>query len=186
MSSQSCNYVSNNKYSKSPPRMDDARHFTDYRPNCHVNNLVASNNGILNSFEYRMFLTHNANNLMELNRSYAVQKNGNGECKQPYHQGTMMPEQQVQVCNGKSCNTDFVNQNGLGVGRNYNYNAGQCSEWPTEGPNSKNSNACADSNSLFSYYGHMDTKAQGAFLPRVTMPSGGDAMKGGEPQPYNL
>ena len=83
MSSQSCNYVSNNKYFKSPPRMDDARHFTDYRPNCHVNNLVASNNGILNSFEYRMFLTHNANNLMELNRSYAVQKNGNGECKQP-------------------------------------------------------------------------------------------------------
>ena len=43
----SCYKTSNNKYFKCPPRMDDGRHFTDYRPNCHVNNLVRANNKIL-------------------------------------------------------------------------------------------------------------------------------------------
>ena len=56
-----CHKTSNNKYFNCPPRMDDGRHFTDYRPSCHVNNLVRSNNAVLNSHEYRMFLTHNAN-----------------------------------------------------------------------------------------------------------------------------
>ena len=80
---KSCHYVSNNKYFKSPPRMDDARHFTDYRPSCDVNNLISANNTILNSFEYRQFLTHNANNLIELNRNYACEKNCNADCKKP-------------------------------------------------------------------------------------------------------
>ncbi len=71
----SCYKASNNKYFNCPPRMDDGRHFTDYRPNCHVNNLVRSNNATLNSHEYRMFLTHNAGKLMDLNRTYTTQKN---------------------------------------------------------------------------------------------------------------
>ena len=44
--------------------MADGRHFTDYRPNCHANNLVRANNAVLNSHEYRMFLTHNANKII--------------------------------------------------------------------------------------------------------------------------
>ena len=54
--------------------MDDGRHFTDYRPNCHINNLVRANNAILNSHQCRMFLQHNGNKLMDLNRTYACQK----------------------------------------------------------------------------------------------------------------
>ena len=30
----------NKNYASCPPRMDDGRHFTDYRPNCFVNNLI--------------------------------------------------------------------------------------------------------------------------------------------------
>ena len=37
----SCYKTSNNKYFNLPPRMDDARHFTDYRPNCVMNNLLS-------------------------------------------------------------------------------------------------------------------------------------------------
>ena len=49
---------------------------------------------------------------MTLNRGYASEKNSCAPCQEPYHQGTMLPEQSVQVCNNKSCNTDFVNKNG--------------------------------------------------------------------------
>ena len=39
-------HTSNNKYFDCPPRMDDARHFTDYRPNRDVNNKIRHNNKI--------------------------------------------------------------------------------------------------------------------------------------------
>ena len=58
-----CYRTTNNKHFNCPPRMDDARHFTDYRPNCHINNLVRANNAIMNSHEYRMFLSNNAENI---------------------------------------------------------------------------------------------------------------------------
>jgi hypothetical protein len=63
-----CYKTSNNKWFSCPPRMDDARHFTDYRPNCHMNNLVRTNNEIVNSYDYRQFLTRNADKLIDLNR----------------------------------------------------------------------------------------------------------------------
>ena len=31
---------------------------------------------------------------------------------------------------GKSCNTDFVNKNGLGLGRRYDTDSQQCGNWP--------------------------------------------------------
>ena len=42
----SCHKTSDNKHFDCPPRMDDGRHFTDYRSNCHINNLVRSNNAM--------------------------------------------------------------------------------------------------------------------------------------------
>ena len=182
----SCYKSSNNKKFKCPPRMDDGRHFTDYRPNCHVNNLVRANNKILNSHEYRMFLTHNAKKIMDLNRTYTTQKNGCGPCQAPYNEGTMLPEQSIQVCDNKSCNTEFVNKNGIGVGRRYDNNSTKCGDWPKELPVNQPSNCCADTNSLFNYYNHMDTKAQGELVVRNSVPGGGDLMSGGDPQAYNL
>ena len=179
----SCYKTSNNKYSNCPPRMDDARHFTDYRPNCHVNNLVRANNAILNSHQYRMFLQHNGNKLMDLNRTYACQKNCCGPCTAP---STMLPEQSVQQCNNRSCNTDFVNQAGLGLGRKYDTNSQECGAWPKNMPVNQPSNCCANTNSLFNYYNQIDSKAQGEMVTRNTVPSGGNAMGGGDPAAYNL
>ena len=42
----SCYKTSNNKYAKCPPRMDDGRHFTDYRPNHEINKHIIENNKI--------------------------------------------------------------------------------------------------------------------------------------------
>ena len=46
----------NPKYNNCPPRMDDGRHFTDYRPNCFVNNLIQTQNRVTDSYYYRQFL----------------------------------------------------------------------------------------------------------------------------------
>ena len=40
-----------------PARMSDGRQFTDYRPNCYLNNELGQNMG---SWQYRTFLTRNA------------------------------------------------------------------------------------------------------------------------------
>ena len=48
--------------------MSDGRHFTDYRPNCFLNARIQTENGIPNSYDMRLFLTRNADKLIELNR----------------------------------------------------------------------------------------------------------------------
>ena len=111
--------TTNNKFFNCPPRMDDARHFTDYRPNCHVNNLLRTNNAIMNSHEYRMFLTHNAEKLMEIHNKHNYAKNGVFNCKEPYETGTMLPEIDRVLCNNDNCSLIKVDENGLGRGRQY-------------------------------------------------------------------
>ena len=95
-----CLNVSNNKHSKCPPRMNDGRHFTDYRPQCHTNNMVQQNNDIHNSYQMRMFLTHNASELMKRDRKLACARNCCGPCQSPYQVGTMTPEKTARVANG--------------------------------------------------------------------------------------
>ena len=75
-----CGKVSNNKHFDCPARMDDGRHFTDYRPACHLNNMIRVNNDVVNSYDYRMFLTNNATKLMDLNRQYSCEKNCSKNC----------------------------------------------------------------------------------------------------------
>lgn len=77
--------------------MDDGRHFTDYRPNCYVNNLVQESHDIHNSHQMRMYLTHNAIGLMQNNRKKACARNCCGPCQPPYQSGTMMPEAAADV-----------------------------------------------------------------------------------------
>jgi hypothetical protein len=133
-----------------------------------------------------MFLTHNANKIMNLNRTYTTQKNGCGPCMKPYNQGTMLQEQSVQVCDNNSCNNDFVNADGLGMGRKYDGDSQKCGDWPKELPVNQHSNCCADTNSLFNYYNQMDSKAQGELVVRDSVPAGGKLMSGGDPAAYNL
>ena len=43
-----------------PARMADGRTFTDYRPNCVMNKVLSKQ---MDSFEYRIYLTHKGNEL---------------------------------------------------------------------------------------------------------------------------
>ena len=115
-------FVSNNKYHDCPPRMSDGRHFTDYRPGCHLNNQVRVNNQLPSSFEYRMYLTRNAEKLIKGNRKYVETKNGCDSCMEPYNVGTMLPESTMVQCNKKTCDVNVSDVSGLGQGRNYNSN----------------------------------------------------------------
>ncbi len=65
----------NPKYNLCPPRMDDGRHFTDYRPRCIVDSTIRSQNHINNNFDYRMFLINNADKVIQNFRYEAVKKN---------------------------------------------------------------------------------------------------------------
>lgn len=178
----SCYKTSNNKHFKCPPMVSDGRHFTDYRPNCHINNLLRVNNNISNSYEYRMFLTNNANNLMDLNRTYACQKNCCGPCKEPYHEGTMLGEASTKSCTKNSCSTEYHNK---GIGQGRKYSDSNCN-WPNSPPYGQLSNCCASNNNLFNYYNFATTKAQGELTVRNTMPSGAGYLQGGDPVAYNL
>lgn len=78
-----CDKTSNNKYFNCPPRMADGRQFTDYRPNCYVNNLLRYNNRTMSSYEYRQFLVNNADELRKINNMYASEKNACAPCDAP-------------------------------------------------------------------------------------------------------
>ena len=80
-----CYKTSDNYYYNCAPKMQDGRSFTDYRANCTLDNMVSSSNNIQSSYEYRLFLTRNAEKLMEQNRKVAYEKNGVSKCKKPYN-----------------------------------------------------------------------------------------------------
>ena len=113
----SCYKTSDNKYFNLPPRMDDARHFTDYRPNCVVNNHIKSENNILSSYEYRIFLTNNAKKIMDVNKKLSYINNGSYDCINDYAVGTMLPEKNKFNCNMQTCNIVDNYDNGIGTGR---------------------------------------------------------------------
>ena len=68
-------------FSGCPSRMDDGRHFTDYRANTHINSDVRYNQGIYSGAQYRQYLTRNAVKLMNENSQEAWKRNGCGPCK---------------------------------------------------------------------------------------------------------
>lgn len=154
-SNDNCYKTSNNKHFNCPPRMDDGRHFTDFRGNCYVNNIIRNNNNIFNSFQYRTFLTNNANKLMELNRGYACQKNCCGPCQQPYETGTMLPTETNITCGSDKCgstSTMSINKDN----RTHSNRKLHCSQWPNDIPHNMPKNCCTPPKNNFDYY--PDTK----------------------------
>ena len=171
----SCYKTSNNKYFKCPPMMSDGRHFTDYRPNCQVNNSMKDTQNMTSSFQYRQYLTHNAQKLMDINRAYACQKNCCSPCVI-----TDLDEKTIKSCNKNSCTKKIINKNGLGQGRNYN------NKLQNRNTIEQPYNCCAKNNDLFNYYNHIDSKIQGEFIPRLSHPSGGNLLGGGDPDAFNM
>jgi len=114
-----CFKTSNNKFVNLPPRMDDGRHFTDYRPNCVVNGNLKVENKVLNSYEYRMYLTQNATKIMDTNKKLSYAHNGAYDCADKDSIGTMLPEENVTLCNTQNCEVleNFVG--GVGLGRQH-------------------------------------------------------------------
>lgn len=75
-----CNKTSNNKYFDFPARMDDGRAFTDYRSSTIVDEMIKYSNNVMSSNDYRQFLIHNGNSLINVSRDYTKEKVGNGDC----------------------------------------------------------------------------------------------------------
>ena len=88
-------------------KMSDGRAFTDYKPQC-VTNLST-----LNSFDHRMYLTHNASNMMKFN----LDKSKSCNCFDFNVDGTMLPELNKTHCDKNKCTDLPNNTNGIGIGR---------------------------------------------------------------------
>ncbi len=112
-----CFKTSNNKHLNLPPRMDDGRHFTDYRPNCVVNTNLKVDNKLLNSYEYRMYLTQNATKIMDTNKKISYAQNGAYDCANKDTYGTMLPEKGMTLCNIQNCSVLEGYEEGIGLGR---------------------------------------------------------------------
>lgn len=176
----SCYKTSNNKYFGCPARMSDGRNFTDYRPNCYVNNLIRQNNSTYNSFQYRMFVTHNAENLMNLNRTYACEKNCCGPCQSPYDVGNMMPSNSSIDCNANQCGKDIGNISGLNFQPS---NSSQPLVCPGIFNPQKPKNCCTPPQNNFEYY-PINSSEKEIGVQRLTSPSGGIPLNGGDPSYY--
>ena len=102
-------------------RMQDGRAFTDYRPRCTIQYQFRDENKFSSSYDTRMFLTHNVDELMKANLERSEKLNVCEECFSKNETGTMLPEKNFVKCNSRTC--DFqnnVNMYGLGTGRVYN------------------------------------------------------------------
>lgn len=116
---EECERPSNNQYFNCPPRMSDGRHFTDYRPRCTQQYQDKVGNRLMSSYEQRMYLTTNAEEIIKSNARGAYLMNRCGPCVEPYDQGTMVPEFEKQTCNSRTCSFGVNDAFGLGLGRNF-------------------------------------------------------------------
>jgi hypothetical protein len=179
----SCYRTSNNKHFASPPRMADGRHFTDYRANYNLNNQIKTDNGVANSFEFKAFLCDNGNNIRELNKKHAFNKNGVKEFVAPYETGTMLPEKQKVKCDKNKCEIVDNYEHGIGMGRIYNTEKVSNCLKPLSGPEYPlDNNLCQPMESLANYYPLDNTNNN---VQRVASPGGGAMLSGGDPNTYN-
>jgi hypothetical protein len=103
----------NNKYN-CPNRLSDGRHFTDYRPRCFTNYEALAQP--MSSYDYRMYLIQNADEIMKKQREEAHNKNMCESCVTP---STMLPEKDIQSCDGRKCVFPQHDPQGLGLGRSF-------------------------------------------------------------------
>ncbi len=74
------NRTVNNKFQTSPAIMNDGRSFTDYRPACYVDTMIANKNNIKGSNDYREFLIKNGLSIMKVNDMYVEDKMSHKMC----------------------------------------------------------------------------------------------------------
>jgi hypothetical protein len=179
-----CYKTSDNKFYGCPPRMSDARAMTDYRPNCHVNDLIKADNEISNSFQYRQFLQQNGEQLMDRHRQLACEKNCCLPCSETQEgfESTALPEKYMFVTDGRIGKMVLNDPNGIGTGRKYYVfqQDGDCTKLPSAWPGSKQ-NSCVGPLDNFAYLGMIEREDMPA-PDRVAVPGGGCIGTGGDPR----
>jgi len=178
-SGSTCYRTSNNKHFQAPAFMSDGRQFTDYRQNVDLNNLQEEN--VDTSFNMRMYLTHNAEKIMEANNNQAYVRNGLFDCKKPYVWGTMMQPKYYQECNTQYCTRTLNDPNGVGLVIK-NSEQSNCTA-PLEDPkHTLIDNKCSPVESLANYY---PVSTDGSTtVQRNASPGGGKMLTGGDPNVY--
>lgn len=146
-----CYKTSDNYFYNCAPKMQDGRSFTDYRPNCTLNNMVSSSNNTQSSYEYRMFLQRNGNKLRNQIVDYNYKMNGCNDCG-----NTLLAEQSNLNCNSNGCSKTINDLNGLGMGKS---NGTVDNIWEKQNLINNPDNNCNNvSNELLNYYHTMSYK----------------------------
>ena len=101
--------VTDNFYKDFPARMSDGRFITDYYPNCAMN-LSAQKN--MSSWQYKLFLTRNTNNIMNAIKGYNHQRYGCDNCNDP---SIPLQNRYLQNCTNYSCHISETDNQGLGL-----------------------------------------------------------------------
>jgi hypothetical protein len=99
-----------------PARMNDGRMFTDYRQNCILNNTYSQNsgvNGTMGSWEYRQYLTNNAD---KIRQQMITEQENSTKCSK-CSDNTVLPVKTILNCSPVGCNYELNDKNGLGQGR---------------------------------------------------------------------
>lgn len=76
MSWGTCYSGSNNIHSDYPALMSDGRLGSNYDPSCENNDRIAYNNNIRTNYQYRQYLIHNADKVMNINNNAACDQCG--------------------------------------------------------------------------------------------------------------
>ena len=99
-----------------PARMSDGRGFTDYRPNCYLNNELGQSMG---SWQYRTYLMRNSDNIHQKFLSMTESENSCTNCT-----GAPVPDFRtvVDCTRQNTCYYNLKDPNGIGKKINYNVN----------------------------------------------------------------
>jgi len=81
MSWGTCYTGSNNIYNSAPPLMSDGRNFANWQPGMEIDNILKKQANITDNTQYRLYLIHNADKIVQLNQLEAC--NNCGCC--PYY-----------------------------------------------------------------------------------------------------
>jgi hypothetical protein len=131
--------------------------------------MIKADNGTQNSFQYRQFLSHNAVDLMNINRRHACEKNSCAPHQQPFNEGTMLPELNKKVCDKNSCMIVGNDPNGLGTGRMYQPEQ-ECQYLPSAWPVGRD-NVCVSPKEAGNFY-PLDKNVYNT-SQRLSVPGGG-------------
>ena len=101
--------VTDNYHKDFPARMSDGRFITDYYPNCSMN-LSAQKN--MSSWQYKMFLTSNANNVINTINDYNHKRYGCDNCNDP---SIPLQNKYLQECSNYACHISEAHKEGLGL-----------------------------------------------------------------------